>query len=488
MKSILKWLSVNGIKLVLWVVILLIPLLGVWTASSLAAFVNSIPWLAVAAGLMLFPVLPLAWDALSEYRRAKKAKAKKKENKRILTFGDRLLMRTLFVNLVFLSVFVFAFPQQLVRSLTIRGDWFLDGYDGPTAQKVREALLAAADHLEWLWKASEEDNPVEDMNQTAKQAPPPKAAELDKVVPQVDIAKLVQTEQQQRDPRKWPLEPTLSPIVVHMPKEAQGSFESVARYIESQEKDPFLRAKAIHDYIANAISYDAVALDEGRYPPQDAKTVFETKVGVCAGYANLFVAMCSAMGLEAIYVTGDSRDMDGAIAGVKHAWNAVKLDDQWHLIDATWDAGYLEGSTFVRRYTNDYLFTPPEIFAFNHLPKEEGWQLLKNPISRGEFARQVPLRPSFIAAGFELESPTRSQVTVSSALDLRIQSSGERFLLVKYKAKEGGAVGDCTVSGETTLSVTCTLPQEGTYFVQLFIGVARYGTYDFAGQIEVNKS
>ena len=43
-----------------------------------------------------------------------------------------------------------------------------------------------------------------------------------------------------------------------------------------------------------------------------------------------------------------------------------------------------------------------------------------------------------------------------------------------------------TVSG--SLSVTCTLPQEGTYFVQLFIGVARYGTYDFAGQIEVNKS
>ncbi|PIW00492.1 MAG: hypothetical protein COW42_07610 [Deltaproteobacteria bacterium CG17_big_fil_post_rev_8_21_14_2_50_63_7] len=115
-------------------------------------------------------------------------------------------------------------------------------------------------------------------------------------------------------------------------------------------------------------------------------------------------------------------------------------------------------------------------------------QLLKSSISRGEFARQVPLRPSFIAAGFELESPTRSQVTVSSALDLRIQRSGERFLLVKCKAKEGGAEGDCEMSGEKELSVTCTLPEDGTYFVQLFIGVARYGTFDFAGQIEVNKS
>ncbi len=38
------------------------PLLGVWVASSLPALRNGPVWLALLAGLLLFPVMPVAWE------------------------------------------------------------------------------------------------------------------------------------------------------------------------------------------------------------------------------------------------------------------------------------------------------------------------------------------------------------------------------------------------------------------------------------------
>src|SRR5580700_7534558 len=53
----------------------LAPLLGVWIASSLAAYLNARTWVPLVAGLALFPGLPLAWEAWAGYRRARNPKA-----------------------------------------------------------------------------------------------------------------------------------------------------------------------------------------------------------------------------------------------------------------------------------------------------------------------------------------------------------------------------------------------------------------------------
>src|SRR5262245_18340212 len=66
------------------------PLLGAWVSSSLAAYLNGPPALAAAGGLLLFPALPLAWDAFAEYRRKRRLKGIVKP--RILTFWDRFIL------------------------------------------------------------------------------------------------------------------------------------------------------------------------------------------------------------------------------------------------------------------------------------------------------------------------------------------------------------------------------------------------------------
>jgi hypothetical protein len=54
--------------------IYLTPFLGVWLASSLAAFSNRSTFLSVLAGVFLFPVLPMLWDLWSSYKRRKLGK------------------------------------------------------------------------------------------------------------------------------------------------------------------------------------------------------------------------------------------------------------------------------------------------------------------------------------------------------------------------------------------------------------------------------
>ena len=112
------------------------PLFGVWLASSLAAFANRATWLPLAAGLLLFPGLPLAWEGVGilRARRDKKAKGRR----RFLTFSDRLILRTLALNLLFLVVLLAAYPSRAFVALSTRGDWMLDGQHGPTAERARK--------------------------------------------------------------------------------------------------------------------------------------------------------------------------------------------------------------------------------------------------------------------------------------------------------------------------------------------------------------
>src|SRR6185503_16173663 len=96
-----------------------------------------------------------------------------------------------------------------------------------------------------------------------------------------------------------------------LPASAETSIASVAQYIAQRETDPWMRVKALHDYVADRVSYDVEALRSKTYPPQDAQTVFRTRRSVCAGYANLLAALGAAAGEDIVVIGGDARN-DGA--------------------------------------------------------------------------------------------------------------------------------------------------------------------------------
>jgi transglutaminase/protease-like cytokinesis protein 3 len=239
--------------------------------------------------------------------------------------------------------------------------------------------------------------------------------------------------------------------------------------------------------VADRIAYDAPAYAAHRYPPQDAQTVFRTRTGVCAGYAKLLEAMGRALGLEVLYIVGDARTSGSKEGGEGHAWNIAKVGGRYLHIDATWNSGTVDGTTFTKRYGTDYYLAPAAVFGLDHFPDEARWQLRDKPISRGEFMRQPMMTPRFYAEARELVTPDRSQVTVRGSLGIVINNPRKMFTLADYYPAAGGAGTRCTiVNGEIT-KVDCAFPAAGSFVVKLFSNPQQYGSFDYIGQIEANN-
>ncbi|MEO8796473.1 MAG: transglutaminase domain-containing protein [Polyangiaceae bacterium] len=466
----------------------LTPLAGVWVASSLAAFGNRSTTLPIIAGVLLFPGLPLAWEAFARYR------ARASTKRRILTFGDRLILRTLVLNGLFLAVLLFAFPSRAFVALSTRGDWMLDGRHGAVAERARRLLLGASKLVEWSYDASH-DNPYRKKDEqpappVSPSAPPTAPAPTEPLPP---VPAPTDTNAPTPPPttpnRAWPWPATLEPVVVNMPPEAETSVASVGKYIAEHVSDPFARVKALHDYAADRIAYDVPALSLPHIPLEDAEAdaVFKSHKGVCAGYADLVMQLGKASGDTIAYVTGDARNQDAPLEGQPHAWNAAKIEGHWYLLDATWDAGSVDGNTFTKRYTTDYLFTPVDAFVITHFPDDAGWQLAETPIDRAAFFRRPVVSPTFVARGLTLQSPDRSQVSVGGGLDVVVGNPTGQFLLVDVFPKGSTEqASKRTCDGDHHTHAHCTFDAAGTYDVRVFVNATEYGNYPFGGSIEAN--
>lgn len=123
---------------------------------------------------------------------------------------------------------------------------------------------------------------------------------------------------------------------------------------------------AIHEWITENIYYDHACLSDGTLHFWTAQEAVETRKAVCNGYAVLFQAMCWAEDIPCVYVTGDTT------AGY-HAWNAVKIGDEWKWIDATWDSSnrydkYNDEEWWGEGAPNmNYFLCPTEFITTDHV-------------------------------------------------------------------------------------------------------------------------
>ena len=105
-------------------------------------------------------------------------------------------------------------------------------------------------------------------------------------------------------------------------------------------------------------------------------------------YTLLYKRMADVVGLECAYIGGHSKSsVLGGWGG--HAWNAVKIDGKWELLDVTWGSGHGDGDGKFRQvFRPGYFCTPPRLFALDHFPDDARWQLLDAPIGKKEFKNQ----------------------------------------------------------------------------------------------------
>lgn len=298
-------------------------------------------------------------------------------------------------------------------------------------------------------------------------------------------------------PWSWS-EKELHPLIAKMTPETEKSIKSVADYIAENESDPYLRIKAIHDYVTNRVEYDLDVLTTGYRPKQDAQTVFKTHQAVCEGYAKLFQALAKAMGEEVVYVRGRVREEFAPVdfipfylrAGTSkhdwtlHAWNAVKIDGSWQLVDTTWD------DNKQNKYSADYLMLPPQAMIVSHFPHLSAWQLLAQPRNRKNFENSPILKPQFFAQGLTLIAPQKYETKADIKALIKIKTPTDyrqKIIAVSTPVKQSKLFNwqifqqklsnsksepdilECqTKTSDSNIEITCDLPKSVQHKVLIY--------------------
>ena len=147
-------------------------------------------------------------------------------------------------------------------------------------------------------------------------------------------------------------------------------------------------------------------------------TILRKGKAISDGYARLFTRMCDIAGLEAATINGHTKTklyQIGNAGPVNHSWNVIWLDTTWHLLDATWSAGYTTEdentgklNDFVKQYNDYYFLTPFAEFSRNHFPQYTRW-VLKPGYTKDKFAANPYFDPDILSK-IKLHSPLTGMI------------------------------------------------------------------------------
>ncbi len=287
--------------------------------------------------------------------------------------------------------------------------------------------------------------------------------------------------------KKWDSEP--DKIIVNLPKsfskklakDPVGSLPVLVQYLKDAAKgDQVLLVKLFHDWITYNIAYDVKAFFSGKYPSQKYEDVIKTRISVCSGNANLFQKMCELASIECETVGGYSRgygfevfDKEDVSKSVKHVWNAVKIENNWYLMDVTWDAGYIKGKKFVKEYSTAYLFPDPSKMIHTHLPKNKRWQLLRNPLSDEEFRNLPEVHKGFFRYNIQLSENLKKINTVRDKVQFDVKAS-EGVMLSAQLFDSSNRLYDNQVflqKKDGLWEISVSFPKKGEWVLQLYAGM-----------------
>ena len=161
------------------------------------------------------------------------------------------------------------------------------------------------------------------------------------------------------------------------------------------------KVKALAYWVAENIYYNhAAAESEVNSDTISLETTLKTKTTTCAGYSNLFSALCNMQGMYCINMRGgtfavtDTADylMDRPIS---HEWTAVIADGEWMYVDTTWlsnnsytaEDGYVKADDFDDEYFDmsfEYMSYEHKIELVDYRDFKSSVNFLKNKPSKGK--------------------------------------------------------------------------------------------------------
>ena len=272
------------------------------------------------------------------------------------------------------------------------------------------------------------------------------------------------------------------------PRSASSSVKKLTSFLIKEEYSDLEKVRSIYVWVCSNISYDTASFFSGSYSSSAPGSVLTSRKSVCQGYAELFTSLAEEAGLESIVISGFSKGYGFTVGDTlgsvpNHAWNAVKIDSKWLLLDSTWGAGYVSGRNFIRRFNDHYFITPAEEFIYDHFPADFRWQLLAESITEGSYSNLVYLRPHFFQAGLRVKS--HKQAAVQTGSSQRIVLSGPDGLSLIAEIDRGGSKLPGKYAFVQRINddyvIDTVFPRAGTYRLRIFVKNSKNpGNYKWA--------
>jgi transglutaminase/protease-like cytokinesis protein 3 len=259
------------------------------------------------------------------------------------------------------------------------------------------------------------------------------------------------------------------------PASVTTSVSILVNYLITPAQNDIERARAIYSWVAHNISYDYNAYLTHSYGDTSASGVLQSRSSVCEGYSSLFEALAKDAGLDVVTIDGWGKGIGYAVGdqisgSTNHAWNAVKINGSWYLIDSTWGAGYIDQSHFVQEFCDGYFLTPPETFIIDHFPKTSSWQLLKQPMSQSEFA-QLPLTYSgFFQYRLGFTGTYQPVTDANGEISVSLAAPDDVVLIARLYQGTLEMAQTCTFTQrvEQRYQIKAVVPNAGNYVLRVY--------------------
>lgn len=285
--------------------------------------------------------------------------------------------------------------------------------------------------------------------------------------------------------------------VLNTPPEVESNLLSLAAYLVKPARTDREKIRALFCWITENITYDIESYRRRNHKQQDSEQILDSKTAVCDGYAGLLSALGTAVGLEVTQIIGYSKGYDYVVGSSfherpNHAWNAVKIEGQWHLLDPTWGAGYIdENDQYIKQFQEHYFLTPPDKFLYDHLPQEPQWQLVSRTSSLQEFEELPYLKGTFFDYGLSIKSHYKSIIRTAGVVEVIFYAPDDVALVGQLFQNNKVLLEQMTFSqrksGQYTIYAHC--PQRGSYILRLFVKRKKESaTFHWAADYKIETS
>lgn len=129
------------------------------------------------------------------------------------------------------------------------------------------------------------------------------------------------------------------------------------------DADEYEKIKVIYETLINQVSYV-----DGCAQNQNIRSVFLEGSTVCMGYAKATQYLLNRMGIFCTLIVGEASDGGPS----SHAWNLVKIGEEYYYVDTTWgNPGYENGTGNAPYISYSYLCCNWDALASTHKLEEE---------------------------------------------------------------------------------------------------------------------